>query len=66
MKKIALMTLVACLSLFVVSCKDQKKEEAAPVQEAAEQVVDKVEEVSEEAAENVEDAAKKAAEEIKK
>ena len=30
MKKIALLTIVACMSLLAVSCKDQQKKEEAP------------------------------------
>ena len=65
MKKIALFTIVACLSLFAVSCKDKVKEEKAPVQEAVENATEKVEEVSEEAAKTVGDALKEAGEAVK-
>ena len=51
--------------LFVVSCKNQQKEEAAPVKEAAEEVVDKTVEVSEEAAKTVGDALKEAGDAVK-
>ena len=45
MKKIALLAIVACLSLFVVSCKEEKKAEAAPAEKAAREAVEKVGEV---------------------
>ena len=70
MKKIALLTIVACLGLFAVSCKNQPKEEAAPAETTVEEVVDAATEVSEEAAatvkEALDDAAEQAADEIKK
>ena len=60
MKKIALMAVVACLGLFAVSCKNQPKEEAAPIEEQAQEVVDAAIEVSEEAAQKVENALEEA------
>ena len=73
MKKIALVAVVACLGLFAVSCKNQPKEEAAPVEEQAQELVDEAVNVSEEAAQTVKDAideasaaVENAVEEIKK
>jgi len=80
MKKIILMSVIACLGLFAVSCKNQPKEEATPAQEAVEAVNEaaneavqvtedaakKVGDALEEAGEAVKDAAEKTAEEIKK
>ena len=65
MKKIALLTIVACMSLLAVSCKDQQKKEEAPAQEAAREAVENVQEVSEEAATTVGDALKDAADAVK-
>ncbi len=65
MKKIALLAIVACLSLFVVSCKEEKKAEAAPAEKATREAVEKVGEVSEEAAKTVGDALKDAGEAVK-
>ena len=65
MKKIALLTIVACMSLLAVSCKDQQKKEEAPAQGAAREAVENVQEVSEEAAKTVGDALKDAGEAVK-
>ena len=54
MKKIALISIIACLGLFA-SCKNEQKAEAAPQQDAVK-----------EAAEATKDAAEKTAEEVKK
>ena len=73
MKKIALMSIIACLGLFAVSCKGEQKAEAAPAEEAVKEAVETIGEVSEEAAQKVGDvlqeagdAIKEAGEEIKK
>ena len=65
MKKIALLTIVACLGLFAVSCKNQPKEEATPAETTVEEVVDAATEVSEEAAATVKEALDDAAEAVK-
>ncbi len=64
MKKIALMSIIACLGLFAVSCKNQPKEEPAAPQDAVEEVVDTVVEVSDEAAATVKDALEQAGEAV--
>ncbi|MBR1538752.1 MAG: hypothetical protein IJ636_04520 [Bacteroidales bacterium] len=66
MKKIALVSLIACLGLFAVSCKSEQKAETAPAEEAVKEAVETVTEVSEEAVQTVNDALKEAAEEIQK
>ena len=49
MKKIILMSIIACMGLFAVSCKNQPKEEPAPANDALDEVVEAANEVSEEA-----------------
>ena len=64
MKKIALMSIIACLGLFAVSCKNQPKEEPATPQEAVEQTIDAAVEVSQDAAATVKDALEQAGEAV--
>ena len=64
MKKIALISIIACLGLFA-SCKNEQKAEAAPQQDAVKESVEKVGEVSDEAAQKVGDALKEAGEAVK-